>query len=809
MTCTGSYADSSTQDLTNTVTWAVSDTSIVTVVPNGGFGGTFTVQPAGQVWGATIGVTATLAPGTPGTASMLVISSDSGSVAPRMPQQDSHWQALGLSPWGAYFGLQELTGNLVGSGSAGYTLQVGGGSSFTYGATTPGWTRTGLVMTGSAGIRAAAASGTGPNVNGTSTAWLCYAQVGPSTVSTPIMGLLGASSGQRGFVETDSQRASSGQLNLNAMTRQLALVGPLTMRHDDRIHPLVVIANRTTKEVWSFTDQALIMSGGVTTWFGDDSKGLGAINTSVAAAASATFVFFATATGSIVENLCSPLSASAFLTALGWAPTWGTCPTDSGSIRLPFLANHWKQLGLVPWTMTWNLQEDVGNFFSFNQWSGTLDSGWQGANAAAALTYRLPVAGWTRAGIRFTDAVTDQAVRNANMVISQTGSVAYLSYNDYVTPGANAREVFGQGNTTNFSNQFCCSYGLNGIPVLNCSGSATSGTVDHRDGRIHPTLIVLNNASGTVRLFTDVDRCSGVYGVLQASGTTAFDKGVGGAGLLTTSSRRPGPTTHVYFACATGSIAETLSSDARAHDFLVSLGWSPSWAASATKDATSAVYCPASSAEFLNLGLAPADNIWLCQETTGTLADSAGTAALSPILSPVYSQVIPGWTRKAVAWHDGVADGFSTVTGVPNIATTGYGVMLYAVNANVPASSRAVITMGTATTVAVQLTTDPFYQAKDGLSTANGTVNPGSNVRPIYLQYNFVASNVTVYTDSEVITTTFGAGIGTQLQFGSNGTLLGANGQLLYAFGYQGTNATMTLTSVRQMFRNLGWQPQW
>src|SRR5262245_36558233 len=120
MTATGSYSDAHTENDTTDVAWSVSDTSITTI---GLHTGLLTTQPAGKIWGATVGVTATLSPGTPGTASLLVIASDSGSVAPRMPQQDSHWQALGLSPWGAYGGLQEPSGsNVVLSGSAGYTL---------------------------------------------------------------------------------------------------------------------------------------------------------------------------------------------------------------------------------------------------------------------------------------------------------------------------------------------------------------------------------------------------------------------------------------------------------------------------------------------------------------------------------------------------------------------------------------------------------------------------------------------------------------------------------------------------------------
>lgn len=137
---TASYSDNTTGSVTLTANWQTSDTGIASVNSSG----VVTINAGGKIWGGDIGITASVGSAF-GTGTILVISSDSGSVFPKMPQQDNHWQLLGLSPWGAYGGCQELTGNLVLSGSAGYTLtaNAGSGAGIQYGQsiTGGGWTR--------------------------------------------------------------------------------------------------------------------------------------------------------------------------------------------------------------------------------------------------------------------------------------------------------------------------------------------------------------------------------------------------------------------------------------------------------------------------------------------------------------------------------------------------------------------------------------------------------------------------------------------------------------------------------------------
>lgn len=80
-----------------------------------------------------------------------------------------------------------------------------------------------------------------------------------------------------------------------------------------------------------------------------------------------------------------------------------------------------------------------------------------------------------------------------------------------------------------------------------------------------------------------------------------------------------------------------------------------------TRDATSGMYCPANAAEWTELlagtGIANPALLWLCQEPTGTLADSIGTFN-GEVTSgaPTYSNAVPGWSRKAVICRQGQSD---------------------------------------------------------------------------------------------------------------------------------------------------------
>lgn len=580
-TATGSYSDASTADITNTAAWTVSDTSIITI---GGANGQVTIQPAGSIWGATVGVTATLSPGTPGTASLLVIASDSGSVAPRMPQLNEHWSALGLSPWGSWWGFQEASGSdtVVGSGSAPFNLTrsdgatTGDGTGLHQNAEFTGWTRRGIVMSGSTGQRLWADTGTGPDCNTTSVAWLSYGQLqeNHSIGAQGFMGWFHVANAGRMNIAAQNVNPPAGGIRLTSFNGSKNTVGPFNEDHSDRLHPFLLIWNASTSELWGFSDDVIAMSGGQPT-VGDGAKGLG--NRTNVVPPSSSFVFLACATGSIVERLCDPSASADFLSRLGWNVPWKTCPTDSGSIKCPFLDIHYKELGLTTWTTTWNFQgmeSQVQN--SYDQWSGYSSEGWQ--LAGAATTAGQIAAGWKRKAVIFPSSNSTRlaTIATANMKYDQTGSMAIIGYVSSSIAIAN-RQFLGQHgtSTTHQPVTFVATLGDAGnkTPVLYCAGATATGSAAICDGRYHPLLIVYDATNSRAKLYTDLEKVTGSFNALSLVASVTGNLGFGGRGIFTS----PPPMGVVWGAFCTGALAESLSDDGVASDYLKRLGWSVPW----------------------------------------------------------------------------------------------------------------------------------------------------------------------------------------------------------------------------------------
>lgn len=584
-TATGSYSDLSTADITNTAAWTVSDTSIVTV---GAANGQVTIQAAGKIWGGDVGVTATLAPGTPGTGTILCISSDSGSVAPRMPQQNNHWVALGLSPWGSWWGLQEASGSdtLVGSGSTPFNLTradgtsavAGEGIGVRQGGTFVDWLRVGATLSGCAGQRIFATTGIGPDSGATSVAWLAYGQICQNR--TPgAQGFLGwfhvANSG-RVSMAGQNVNPSIGAVRLSSFTGGKHLVGPLNEDHADRLHPFLLIYNRTTSEVWGATDICVGMSGNQVS-MADGDKGIG--NRSSIVTPSSSFVFLACATGALAESLCSHSASADFLSRLGWNVEWKTCPTDSGSIKCPFLDMHYKELGLKSWTATWNMQGSQNTAQNCaDRWEMFDTDGW--TIAGASTTARNDAAGWKRKAVVISQAVS---ARLASLCVGQlkwdpTGSMAIIGYISASVGSAANRQIISAVHGTTTAHQlqtFALTLGNTNttVPVLYCAGATTTGTQPIVDGRYHPLMIVYDKTNSRAKMYTDLEKVTGSFNALALINSVTGNLGFGGRGVFT----NPPPMGVLWGAFCTGTLAEEMSDDGKASDFLKRLGWTVSW----------------------------------------------------------------------------------------------------------------------------------------------------------------------------------------------------------------------------------------
>ncbi len=585
MSATGTFSNGTTSDITNQVTWSVSDSTVTTI---GSSTGLLSTQPAGKIWGGTVGVTATLAPGTPGTASLLVIASDSSSVAPRMPQFNSHWQALGISPWGSWWGFQEPSGsNFVGSGSAAFTLtaNAGGGQGLRYqqqAALTNDWTRTGVMFSGTVLQQIVAASGTGPNI-ATAVAMLGYMQLGPSTPGIRFMGSLGDANLSTFSVHDVTAVAGVGGLGQHSLFSFRYLTGPQSQRHADRIHPFLWVYNPTTKVVLCATDIAMTLSGGQTPITVDAPKGWGA-SSSGHTAASATLVWGAMCTGSVAESYSTPTGAADLLYRLGWNVSWKDCPTDSGSIKCPFLPHHWSSLGLSPWTATWNLQDIAGTqgarMSTVDVWEGKSYAAWYLSNNGT--TFEVTQPGWNRKAWNVVASINLGAslvnVRSADGLTQKwdsTGSFAMLAYVSASALGVSDRTMMGQSTTGGPSVRcqvrFAVGSGL--APVIDCAGATTTGSQQINHNRVHPVMLVYDKTNSRVKCYTDLEKITGSFNALTLAVSRTASLGFGGPA---DGSINLGMNV-MWGAFTTGTVAESLSDDGRASSFMKALGWPVVW----------------------------------------------------------------------------------------------------------------------------------------------------------------------------------------------------------------------------------------
>lgn len=188
-----------------------------------------------------------------------------------------------------------------------------------------------------------------------------------------------------------------------------------------------------------------------------------------------------------------------------------------------------------------------------------------------------------------------------------------------------------------------------------------------------------------------------------------------------------------------------------------------------TKDATSGRYIPQTAAEWTTLlagtGISPPDSLWRCQEASGNLADSIGSAAMVASGSPTYANVVSGWTSRAVDCADASTQ-FFRASG-PNI---GGSVMVFAwiaFPASAPSLRRSVITLGAAygtqlavntkvnsnpTLIALEDHGDDGTGSGGGTGTSTYTTDPvGGGVHPVLAQGNVTAHTAFLSTDLEQV----------------------------------------------------------
>jgi hypothetical protein len=232
--------------------------------------------------------------------------------------------------------------------------------------------------------------------------------------------------------------------------------------------------------------------------------------------------------------------------------------------------------------------------------------------------------------------------------------------------------------------------------------------------------------------------------------------------------------------------------------------------AGVAQDATSSKYVPATAAQWTTTmsaaGIATGNptSLWLCQEASGSLADSIGTQTLpSEGARQSYGNVISGWTRKAL---QSVGDGwYLGASPAPDPATTSSLTLVYAL---VGAGSGIIVTANTGQTWGTRLSPSAsLTRVESGATFTDGAVDPTGSSRPWV--YKLDRSRVTGngYTDQEKLSVALGSPTGPGTYF-SNSTLV-AGCSILYVAQFTGTAAELSDANVRSLLQVLGWSPAW
>lgn len=235
--------------------------------------------------------------------------------------------------------------------------------------------------------------------------------------------------------------------------------------------------------------------------------------------------------------------------------------------------------------------------------------------------------------------------------------------------------------------------------------------------------------------------------------------------------------------------------------------------AGVAQDATSGIFCPANSAQWLTTLAAaglPANgpvNTWLFQEPSGNLADSVGSATLTSTLT-VYGASVVGWSRKAVGPADLSAstEKATNTTTSPNAGTTSTLLLTYVALPAGPAGNRDIF--GQSAGAKMQFLTTGRLRLFTSVSTA--FINSSAlTVQPAIVKVDLTGSTIMAYSSQEKVTGTFATPASLPLViFGSLGTI---NAPCLFLYGaeFSGVGAEINDAQVKSLLQTLGWTIPW
>jgi hypothetical protein len=235
--------------------------------------------------------------------------------------------------------------------------------------------------------------------------------------------------------------------------------------------------------------------------------------------------------------------------------------TDGTSLKyVPMTNAEWTSLGITAPTSIWPLQELTGTLGDQN---GVLNLSPSGSLVA----YQRLVPGWSQVGVGNTATGLGKVGGFFNtaqaVAFDQPGSsVAFLSYLQLNAVNATAAST-----CIELSSSVLVGGTVNApTPHLRSSGGQMTEGLLPVTGSVHPFVLVWDRTHRTTDAYTDGDHMVGTFADLTGTGIAigpVFGALAGGSMV---------DSTHVFAAAWTGSIAETMSTNA-VRSMLTQLGW--------------------------------------------------------------------------------------------------------------------------------------------------------------------------------------------------------------------------------------------
>lgn len=237
-------------------------------------------------------------------------------------------------------------------------------------------------------------------------------------------------------------------------------------------------------------------------------------------------------------------------------------------------------------------------------------------------------------------------------------------------------------------------------------------------------------------------------------------------------------------------------------------------------DSISNIAVPANATEWsglisaAGLSIAIPSHLWLCQETSGVLADSIGSENLSAFAPVRYSRTLASWDRDAVGFDEGAIGEFYS-TNIGNTTTQSCLLLGYIGTWAPIGADRGVMRLGSGTGArdAQRDVTTAAYQVTGagGQATGVGSSDAGNPVvRPLVLQINRTASQITLYTDQEKIQPAYTApaGGGSYINIGAN-AITAADTVCFYLAYWEGADAEISAANLKTLLTTAGWSIAW